>query len=52
MQKINENEWISECGEFTVFTNGIVRVYQNEEIIDFTKINLPVEVEEFLNCFM
>jgi hypothetical protein len=49
MQKINDFEWVSECGEWTVFTDHNIRVYNLEERVDIESTNLPDEVQELLN---
>jgi hypothetical protein len=51
MQKINDFEWVSECGEWTVFTDHNIRVYNLEERVDIESTNLPDEVQELLNKF-
>lgn len=49
MQQINDCEWVSSCGEWTVFTDGTIRVYNVEEQVDVEHVNLPHEVQSLLD---
>lgn len=59
MQQINGSEWISKCGEWSVLTDGVVRIYNLDDLIftyedDFLKCDskcvaiLPDEIQLFL----
>lgn len=49
MQKITDHEWVSSCGEWTVFTDGKIRVYNVEEQVDIEHVDIPHEVQSLLD---
>jgi hypothetical protein len=49
LQQINDKEWISDDGEWIVFTDGKVKVYHLEERIDLDHADIPKEVQIFLD---